>query len=232
MSANKKKNEKNLSLLIIAVLLLSVFVICIEVVTVNNSNKKREEQLSKSAHENTFEPITTGDSIYDTSNLAFTQLDLNVNQTLESICEEGCNLKIKDSNLMFIIKKNKETLEYRLDLVKDQTSIFENKQLGTSLAGASIINYANYKALKMKIKNLDYYYDYALFIDETSLAFDEIASLNANEMEFLENGVIYYYDVCSSDSKVPSKKVKAVRAPFSDKPAIISSTPATFSWCN
>ena len=51
-------------------------------------------------------------------------------------------------------------------------------------------------------------------------------------MEFLENGIVYYYDVCDAIVKGVGKKVKAVRAPFSDQPAIISSTPANFEWCN
>ena len=230
MSKKEKTREKNLSLLIVAVLLLSIFIIAIEVVSVNRENRKEEEKLSENEMSKTEPPTTTKDSFYDTSNLTFTQLDLKTPVQLTNTCINGCNLKIVGNSIMLIIKKNSETGEYHLDLVNDKKSIFENKLLGTSLEGSSLSNYGEYKVLKVKIKNNEYFYDYALFIDVNG-AFDEISSLNANEMEFLENGVVYYYDVCSSDTPGVGKKVKAVRAPFSDKPAIISSTPASFSWC-
>lgn len=229
MSKKEKTREKNLSLLIVSVLLLSIFIIAIEVVSVNRENRKEEEKLSESKMSKTENPTTKKDSFYDTSNMTFTQLDLNNPAQLSNTCINGCNLKIVGNSIMLIIKKNNETGEYRLDLVNENKSIFENKLLGTSLDGSSLSNYGEYKVLKVKIKNNEYFYDYALFIDINGHT-DEISSLNANEMEFLENGIVYYYDVCG-DTQGTGKKVKAVRAPFSDKPAIISSTPASFSWC-
>lgn len=232
MSKVKKNQEKNLSLLIVAILALAILIIGIEVVTVNHQTQEKEQDLIKSAHNKTEQQTTKKNNFYDTSNLKFTQIDLNNNIQLTNNCINGCNLKLKDSDILVIIKKNSETLEYRLDIVKDKSSLLENKPLGKSLEGSTISNYAGYKMLKMKVKSDEYYYDYALFIDEDNSKIDEIASLNANEMEFLENGVVYYYDVCRSDSKGPDKKVKAVRAPFSENPAIISSVETNFSWCN
>lgn len=230
MSKKEKKQENNLYLLIIAILLLSIFIVGIEVFSVNRSNREKEKKLSKSAYMD--ETTTTKkNEFYDTSNLVFTQIDLTNEYKIKDICLNGCNLKIKESNLEFILKKNNGTGEYLLDLVDDSKAIFENKKIGTSVDEASLLNYGNLKTLKMKIRKDEYYYDYALFIDQDK-KIDEISSLNANEMEFLENGIVYYYDVCSDTIKGSGKKVKAVRAPFSDKPAIISSTDATFSWCD
>lgn len=229
MGKKEKKPDKNLSLLIVAILLLSIFVISIEVFSINNNNRKKEE-MRQSAYEDKTSPTKKG-TFYDTSNLSFIQVDLKDNPyNLTNTCLKGCNLKIDNSNVIFIIKLNNDTNEYRLDIVNDKTPILENKYVGVSLEGAQLSNYTDsgYKMLKMKIKKEDFLYDYAIFIDELDNKYDEISSLNANEMELLENGVIYYYDICGS----PSKKVKAVRAPFSTTPAIISSEISTFSWCN
>ena len=226
---DKNNETKRLSLIIIIVLLIAVLIIGSEIFIINHSSKKEEESLIKTAHKEEVTTKRTGK--YDTSNLVFTSIDIDENEVnLSSFCQNGCNLNLKNTNIKFIIKKNNETGEYHLDLVEGENSLFENKNLGNNIEDTIVLKYGDYKTLNTKIKTVDYYYDYAIFINNNS-EYDEIASLNANEMEFLENGIVYYYDVCNSNKAGTGKKVKAVRAPFSKTPAIISSVDASFNWC-
>lgn len=229
MDKNNESKEKKLSLMIIIVLVISILIVGVEIFFVNKNTKNEEKSLIKTAHEEKATTKRVGK--YDTSNLVFTQIDISENElNISSICENGCNLNLNNANLKFIIKKNNETGEYHLDLVGGYTSLFENKTLGTSLENTMIFKYSEYTVLRTKIKTNEYYYDYAVFINK-NLEYDEIASLNADEMEFLENGVVYYYDVCNLSKAGTGKKVKAVRAPFSKTPAIISSVESSFDWC-
>lgn len=231
--SKKKNKDKNLVFIIVVVLIISVIIITIEYSTINFNNKLKEEKLNKSAYENSTEVKTsTKNDFYDISHITFHPIEVSEeSKELSNLCFEGCNLNIKNRKIAFILNKNKETGEYRLDLVRDNKAILENKSLGTSLENSKLKLYAGYLTLELKFKNANFFYDYALFVDEKG-DYDEISSLKANEMEFLENGIVYYYDVCDAIVKGVGKKVKAVRAPFSDQPAIISSTPANFEWCN
>lgn len=224
-----KKKKDNYKLIKITLLIITVFVgvVTLEVVMVNNTLK----QESKTENSETYVEDTS--NFYDTSNLTFTNVPVSKTEFgLVDICLNGCNIntQLEEYNYKLIITRNNETLEYTMDIVKDGNAIVENKTLGTNLAGAKMFEYTNYLTIKTEIVKDDFAYDYAIFLDDR--AYDEIASLNSKEMELLESGVIYYYDMCMKEEQYNAKKVKAARTPFSEEPIIISSESTNFSWCN
>lgn len=227
-----KERESNAALIVVVVLIIAVLIIGFETITINYNSRKREDKLSKSAHENNETNAVTKKGIYDTSNIKFKVIKIdNLDVGIEDICFDGCNLSIEGAGVFFIIKKNMESSQYKLDLVYNNNTLLENHSLGLSLVDAFLKNYGDNLVLSMKIKEDKFFYDYALFISRDG-RIDEISSLDANEMEFLENGIVYYYDVCDEVVKGVGRKVKAIRAPFSETPAIISSSPANFEWCS
>ena len=147
--SKKKNKDKNLVFIIVVVLIISVIIITIEYSTINFNNKLKEEKLNKSAYENSTEVKTsTKNDFYDISHITFHPIEVSEeSKELSNLCFEGCNLNIKNRKIAFIINKNKETGEYRLDLVKDNKAILENKSLGTSLENSILKLYAGYLTL-------------------------------------------------------------------------------------
>lgn len=215
----------------VVIIIMFMTIIGIEVITVTYENKANEELLSR--NRTTTRP-TTAPRKYDTSNLNFTSISLeNTETNLKSTCEAGCNLDtlMYGYHYKFIIKHNNRTKEYILDVIKDEKAILEDKNLGQDISDLSLVNYSNYIVLKNIITKDSFKYDYALFFDNRDL-YDEFSSLNDHEMEFTENGIIYYYDVCGVTDSGNARKVKAIRVPFSKTPAVISSEITNFSWCS
>lgn len=233
----KKRNKQeinklsNMAAFTIVIIIMFMTIIGIEVITVTYENKNNEKLLNRNRMTTN---VTTVPKKYDTSNLNFKSISLeNTDTKLSSICEKGCNLDITmyGFNYKYIIKHNNRTSNYTLDIVKEEKAILEDKNLGQDISDLSIVNYSNYMVLKNIIIKDEYKYDYALFLDNRDL-YDEFSSLNANEMEFTENGIIYYYDVCGVSENGNARKVKAIRVPYSKAPAVISSETTNYSWCN
>lgn len=230
---SKQENNKlsNMASFTIVIMVMFMTIIGIEVITVSYENKNNERILSRGRITT---EVTTPPRKYNTSNLRFTNISLDNNDTnLSDICLSGCNLDILmyGFHYKYIIKHNTRTLDYTLDIVKEEKAILEDKNLGQDISRLSITNYANYIVLKNIVNKSEYNYDYALFLDNRDL-YDEFSSLNANEMEFTENGIIYYYDQCGVNEAGNAKKVKAIRVPYSKNPAVISSEVTNFPWCN
>lgn len=230
---SKQKTNKisNMAAFTIVIIIMFMTIIGIEVITVTYEKKNNEKLLSRNRMTTT---TTSLPKKYDTSNLVFTNISLeNIETNLKKTCESGCNLDILmyGFNYKYIIKHNNRTLEYTLDIVKDDIALIEDKNLGTDISNLTLVNYSNYIVLKNIIIKDEYKYDYALFLDNRDL-YDEFSSLNDKEMEFTENGIIYYYDVCGVSENGNARKVKAIRVPYSKTPAVISSETTNYSWCN
>lgn len=227
-STNKLSNMASFTIVIIVMFMT---IIGIEIITVTYENKNMEKLLSR---DRVTTRVTSAPKKYDTSNLDFTGVSLeNTDTNLSRMCESGCNLNIQmyGFNYKFIIKHNNRTNDYTLDIVKSEKAILEDKNLGTDISNLSVVNYSNYIVLKNIITKGEFKYDYALFLDNRDL-YDEFSSLNANEMEFTENGIIYYYDVCGTSENGNARKIKAIRVPYSKTPAVISSETTSYAWCN
>lgn len=230
---SKQETNKlsNMAAFTIVIIIMFMTIIGIEVITVTYENKNNEALLSK---KRVTTKATKAPKKYDTSNLEFTSISLqNIETNLSTICESGCNLDVLmyGFHYKFIFKHNNRTLDYTLDIVKDEKAILEDKNIGKDISNLSLVNYSNYIVLKNIIVKDEYKYDYALFLDNRDL-YDEFSSLNDHEMEFTENGIIYYYDVCGTNDSGNARKVKTIRVPFSKNPAVISSEVTNYSWCN
>lgn len=233
----KKRSKKevnklsNMAAFTIVIIIMFMTIIGIEVITVTYENKYRDELLSRNRTTTT---TTSPLKKYDTSNLTFTSISLdNTDTLLNKTCENGCNIDtlMYGYHYRFIIKYNTRTLEYTMDVVKEDKALIEDKNLGLDISNLSLVNYSNYIVLKNIIDKDNYKYDYALVLDNRDL-YDEFSSLNDHEMEFTENGIIYYYDVCGVTESGNARKVKAVRTPFSKTPAVLSSEITSYSWCS
>ncbi len=207
----------------VVILALIISIIGIEIITSSYSMATSSDILNKGSE---LLLQSKNHKEYDTSHLTFTSLTLNADVSINSLCQEGCNLSIllDKKTYQFILNKNVSTGEYFLDLVSNNKAIFEDKNLGKDISSFIISKYQTMFIIKGIINDNYYLYDNVLIIDANR--HDEIASLEANELEVTDDGIIYYYDDCSTKSKV-----KVIRKPFSSEITYLSSEPRVFTWC-
>ncbi len=227
----KKENRKlnNMALFVVVVMILFMSIVSIELITI----LYRDREAAK------ITPVTNDikkdeqNNTYDISNLTFTDLTLtNEATSLQDMCSNGCNIKISMYGMDYYYIIEYTDGSYIMNIVKDNTRLLSDKNLGTSIANAYFRNYMNYIMFYNIIEDTNFRYDYANVIDNRA-SLDEFSSLDSGEMEFTEEGIIYYYDVCENngDGANNAKKVKAIRLPFSLTPSVISTEYVDYSWC-
>lgn len=222
----KKESKKFNKTLVFTIVIMALFisVISIEIITVTLNNKNREDLL------NSYMPNLKAYKYYSVDDSKFSEVEVLDETPIGEMCTEGCDLKVnhQDENYYYMIIFNDNT--YKMNLIRDNHVIVSSINLGESIDDAYFKIYKDYIVLYNKIISDDYEYDYALVSDSDS-NIDEFTSLNSNEMEFTNDGIIYYYDVCANEKDNESHKIKAIRKPFNISPKAISSETVELSWC-
>lgn len=221
-----KRTYHNIAIFIIVAMILSMSVICIELIAIKMAGKE-EDKFLKNVKLN----INRKKNTFDTSNLDFENIKLDEEKKyIKDLCEHGCNIEstIDDHNFQYVIQKDEG--EYILNVVYDSRILLSDKKLGTSLDKAYFIFYLNSILLFNEIHEDMYTYDYATTVNYDA-SLDEFSSLGSEELEFTEAGIIYYYDVCRNVNESKDKFIKAIRMPYSLKAHILDTTESEFSWC-
>lgn len=230
MKKDNNRKLNNMAIFVIIVMIMFMSIISIEVITIlyserttNDVLKITNKVIKKDKHNNR----------YDISKLKFKDLIIsNEESNIMDICQNGCNLRINmydmDYHYIFTRKEN----NYFLNIVKDGKLLLSDKNLGSSLEGAYFRNYLNYIVFYNIVDDGTYVYDYANTVDNRS-SLDEFASLESNEMEFTEEGIIYYYDSCYGESPndMNAKRIKAIRLPYNLSPKVLSQEYTNYTWC-
>lgn len=228
MKKNKKSIHRVSTSVAFSIVILALFttILGIEVITISYSANQESDLINNSSSFLLQTP--KNGKYYDTSNLTFTSIVLTTNDTnIGNLCDNGCNISTMYNNntYKFIIKKNTTTNEHTLDVVRDDKALFEDKELGSDINDLTLVQYKDLLVIKGTISENGYHYDNAIFINNQS--YDEISSLDAYEIEFTDDGVIYYYDECGE----VSKKIKALRMPFSEDVIKKSEEFKELLWC-
>ena len=220
------RSYHNIAIIIIVAMILSMSVICIELIAIKMAGKE-EDKFIKNIKVN----INRKDNTFDTSNLEFENLKLNTKKTkINALCQHGCNIesKIDDHLFQFVIQKDEG--EYILNVVYDSHILLSDKKLGNSLEKGYFTFYQNSILFFNEINEDIYTYDYATTVNYDS-SLDEFTSLGKEELEFTESGIIYYYDVCRKTNEEHDNFIKAIRMPYSLDAQILDTTESEFSWC-
>lgn len=216
----------NIAIFIIVVMILSMSYICIELIAIKNAGKETDKYIK-----NIKLNINRKDNTFDTSNLEFEDIEVSEEKvSIKDICEHGCNIRtnIDDRNFEYVFLK--EEGEYILNVVYDKRILLSDKNLGNSLDKAYFTFYQNSILLFNEYQDATYQYDYATIVNYDA-SLDEFVSLGSDELEFTEDGVIYYYDVCREDNSQKDETIKAIRMPFSLDANVLEKLESEFSWC-
>lgn len=222
--SNEKLNKIAVFTLVIMILFMSI--VSIELIVVVYTEKINTASLKDR------EITTTTKRIFKDTGVKFRNIDIkNDVISLSSICSKGCNLKTNELSMeyKYIIEKNKNN--YLLSIVDGENYILYSKNLGTKVDNLTFRNYLNYVVLSTVVENEHFVFDYAIVLDNQG-AIDEFESLDYNEIEYTENGIVYYYDECSKSDGFNAKKVKATRLPFNSSPKIIGLENQNYNWCD
>lgn len=221
-----KRSYHNIAIIIIIAMIISMSVICIELIAIKMAGKE-EDKYIKSIKVN----INRKKNTFDTSNLDFTKIELDEDKkNVKELCEKGCNIEsnIDDHEFQYVIQR--EEGEYILNVVYDSKILLSDKKLGTTLEKAYFSFYLNSILFFNEINEDMYTYDYATTVNYDA-SLDEFSSLGSDELEFSEAGIIYYYDVCHNENESKDKLIKAIRMPYSLNANIIDTIDSEFSWC-
>lgn len=227
MKKNRKNTEYNVMIFITLILAISISIICIQIIYRNQLNKYDADIIEKNSKKD-----LNMETIYDTSKLKFINVSLmETISELKNTCVNSCNLDIKDyyRDYKLIIEKKDDGV-YMLDVVSKNRAIIRNKKLGTNVEHLYVMLYFGNLVLFNQIENETYVYDYALILDANG-KIDEISSVEANEMKFTQDGIIYYYEECENDYSKSASKIKARRYPYKEIAEIMGSQDKEYDWC-
>lgn len=218
-----KKFNKTLVFTIV-IMALFITIISIEIITVTLNNKTHEKILDK------YIPNVKSYKYYSIDDNKFNEVNVLSDALVGDMCTDGCNLKVnyKNKKYYYMITYNKES--YHLSLIIDNRVIVSRKNIGTNITDSYFRDYMGYLAFYNKIDADNYEYDYVLVSDKNS-NIDEFTSLNSGELEFTDEGIIYYYDECGNGTDKESQKIKAIREPFNISPKVLDRENVEFSWC-
>lgn len=227
MVKNKRNTEYNVLIFIILILSVSISIICIQIIYRDQLNKYDLSLIEKNSKKH-----MNKKTIYDTSKLKFINVSLmETISELKNTCVNSCNLDIKDyyRDYKLIIEKKDDGI-YNLDVVSNNKAVIRNKNLGFNVEHLYIMLYFGNLVLFNQIENETYVYDYALMLDADG-KIDEISSVEANEMQFTRDGIIYYYEECKNKNSKDATKIKAIRYPYKEIAEFIDSQDKEYDWC-
>jgi hypothetical protein len=135
--------------------------------------------------------------------------------------------------LYYVIAKGNDG--YVLNIYNDKDRLLSSRAIGSQdgLGSTYFIIYNNNVSIFSVINDGEYEYD-ASYIVNSSGNTDVFTSLGKDELQFTDNGIIYFYDTCikSEDEGTNGQRIKAVRMPFSKAPSILNVENDNFTWCN
>ena len=218
--ARKKVNDNKLIYVILIVLIMFVFIILAEIIIFKKYINRDTSYVQSLFNSN------INDNYYDTSNLQYTEVSLQGKISVEDTCDGTCNIKV--GSYYFLLSN--EDNNYKLKIVTNN-KLVTTKDMGNSITHAYISSYEGNLYFYNIIENDSFKYDYMIIVDSNNRT-DEFISLESNELEITDKGIIYYYDTCSKDTPNNAYKVKAIRKPFSSNPNEISRAEKNYSWCS
>ncbi len=221
-----KRAYHNLAIFIIVIMILSMSYICIELIAIKMAGKEKDKYIK-----NINMHIDRKKNTFDTSALEFKALKFDESKKkIAEGCAHGCNLEssIDDHSFQYVFTKDEGN--YILNVVYDKHILLSDKNLGKSLEKAYFSFYQNSILFFNEYQDETYLYDYATTVNYDG-SLDEFSSLGHEELEFTENGIIYYYDVCHKESEEHDQYIKAIRMPYSLDAQILEKSEAEFSWC-
>lgn len=225
--ADKKLN--NMAIFVIVIMILFMSIISIEVITVLYANKNYQDEYKPQI---TKPLLTTSKVIYDVTDRDFRLIEItNTKNKIKNMCSNGCNLEINMYGLKYYYIIELINNEYILNVVQGTDRLLSDKNLGKDISDAYFVNYYNYILFYNIIDDDHFKYDYANVVDNRT-KLDEFSSLEAKEMEFIEEGIIYYYDNCKKQGETNAQRLKAIRKPFSMTSSILGSETKNYSWCD
>ena len=210
------KNNKFIYFILI-ILIMFVFIILAEVIIVKkylNRDKSYETSLFNNKR------------IHDTSNLTYVEKNLDSRIDYNMVCEDICNIKVTD--YYFIVNKRNDI--YTISIVYKNKLII-TKEIGNNINNLYIDKYLDNIYIYNAVTTDSFTYDYLLMINPDN-EIDEFTSLEANEMEITDNGIIYYYDSCNKHDSGNAYKVKAIRKPFDKKAEELNKESKSYAWCS
>ncbi len=208
---------------ILIILVMFIFIMIFEVIFVSQYIKRTDKYI---------DTTTTNTNIYDTSTLTYTNISINNSNTnISDICNNGCNLKINYNNKDYFYLINYNDSIYKLTIVLNNNIILKNKNIGSNIDNAYLKIYSKDILFYNIFVNNSFNYDYVNVVRDSNI--DEFTSLEADEMQFLDDGIIYYYDICEDTiNGYNAYKVKTIRLPFSNNARELSRSENNYSWCN
>lgn len=217
----KKKQDSKLINAILIIFVMFVFIIIAEVIIVNkylNRDKSYQKSLFSTK---------TNDLYYNTDDLTDVKRLPNPNKVyINDICTGDCNMYINGYYL--ILRSNNEKLEFKI--VKDNKLLF-TKVLGNKLENPYVDMYNGYITFYTIVNTDSFVYDYVVMVNDKKYI-DEFTSLESNEIEFTDDGIIYYTYSCNKNNdEYNSYKVKKIRKPFSKNSKDLDKTAKNYSWC-
>ena len=223
----KRIQDKKVSNLVVAVVILLVLiisVICVEIIIANfiDINNKR---------------ILLNENLNYVQKKEYTSVEVSDKPVfVKDLCtDKTCYLKVnyfEQMPLYYVIAQGNEG--YVLNIYNDKDRLLSSRAIGSkdSLAGTYFIIYNNNVSIFSVINDGKYEYD-ACYIVNSSGNTDVFTSLGKDELQFTDNGIIYYYDACyqTEDENTNGQRIKALRMPFSKAPSIIDVANDNFTWC-
>lgn len=224
MAKIKSKKVSNLAVAVVVLLVLIISVVCVEIIIANFIETNNQRVL---LNEN-LEYILKQE--YSTINL----IDKPI--FIDDYCKEkNCYLKVnyyEKMPLYYVITKG--LTGYVLNIYSDIERLLSSRAIGSmdSLKGSYMMIYNNNVVMFTVVNDGDYEYD-ASYLVNSSGNTDVFTSIGRDEIQFTDNGIVYFYDTCykSDDSSINGQRIKAVRMPFSKAPSIISVENDNFTWC-
>ena len=224
MAKIKTKKASNLAVAVVVLLVLIISVICVEIIIANFIEVNNRRIL---LNENIDYVLKQE---YSNMNLIETPI------FIDDYCKEkDCYLKVsyfEDMPLYYVITKGLNG--YVLNIYSDKERLLSSRAIGSvdSLKGTYMMIYNNNVVIATVVNDGKYEYD-ASYLVNASGNTDVFTSIGKDEIQFTDNGILYFYDTCykTEDSSTNGQRIKAVRMPFSKAPSILSVENDNFTWC-
>lgn len=231
---NKKKDTREkmsatrVARFVLVLMVMFASVVTIEIITVVQMSKADTDAILS------LDKVPVNYIKYMDNGRTFKQLEVSSDRTfIKYGCEAGCNLKVDayGEEYKYLLEKNSKG-EYLLSIVNDDVYVTYKENIGVSLRQAYFTIYKSYLTFVTVVDKDDLEYDHVIMIDNKNTV-DKFTSLNANEMEFTDEGISYYYDNCITDMSLTNAElIRAQRLPFSKDVKVLQSSYINFDWCN
>jgi len=215
----KKKKDTQLNLILFTTIVLIIFMVVVSIDMIFIESKSTTTTKLTSYEE------------YDTSVLNATSIEVNEEEfEIESLCTSGCNLVVSNNGNQYYYVIGKINTNYYLSIITNNKVLLKNKSIGTTIDKSYIRLYHGYVTFFNKILSDSFVYDYVNFVNGES--YDEITSLESDEISLDATGVIYYKSTCIDSENYNAAKLTMVKTPFVNNEKEITRVEKNYSWCS